>query len=199
VARHYWPENPRNRPQARREPRQVRPRTAEEGPAQRGAGAPSGDATVKLAMSASTLALHASSGSDPRINSGPLFRPPMRPLVGIRPGSGMYAHRHNRVLVHTYAVASPKGPLLPRFGAHTWRGFVTQHGVDSRRVFGRELVGQDTRWRALICIAVAFLVCSRSSAYNASRSRSAVSRHYVAERDLPGPTSLGCIDNQQGT
>jgi len=24
----------------------------------------------------------------------------------------MQAHRHNRVLVHTYAVASPKGPLL---------------------------------------------------------------------------------------
>jgi hypothetical protein len=26
----------------------------------------------------------------------------------------------------------------------TWRGFVTQHGVDSRQVFGKLLVGQHT-------------------------------------------------------
>ena len=39
----------------------------------------------------------------------------------------------------------PKGVPAPRFGAHTWRGFVTQHGVDSRRVFGHELAGQDAK------------------------------------------------------
>jgi len=30
-----------------------------------------------------------------------------------------------------------RGPA-PRFGAHTWWGFATQHGVDSRPVFSRE-------------------------------------------------------------
>ena len=34
------------------------------------------------------------------------------PLAGMRPGSGMQAHQIQRVLLHTYAVASPKGPLL---------------------------------------------------------------------------------------
>ena len=28
---------------------------------------------------------------------------------------------------------------------NTWRGFATPHGADSRLVFGRELVGRDTR------------------------------------------------------
>ena len=46
------------------------------------------------------------------------------------------AHLHGRI---------PKGAPAPRFGAHTWRGFVTPHGADSRRVFSRELVGRDTR------------------------------------------------------
>jgi len=36
----------------------------------------------------------------------------MRPLAGMRPGSGMQAHPLDRALLHTYAVASPKGPLL---------------------------------------------------------------------------------------
>src|SRR6476619_7499676 len=36
--------------------------------------------------------------------------------------------------------ASGKARTTARLG--TWRGFATQHGVDSRRVFGRELVGQ---------------------------------------------------------
>src|ERR1043166_1993805 len=43
-----------------------------------------------------------------------------------------------------YAVASPKtGPLLCAT-AHTWRGFVTQHGADSRADFRRLFVEQHT-------------------------------------------------------
>jgi hypothetical protein len=34
------------------------------------------------------------------------------PRAGVRPGSGMPAHEEKRGLAHTYAVASPKGPLL---------------------------------------------------------------------------------------
>src|SRR6185436_10732774 len=71
------------------------------------------------------------------------------PLAGMRPGSGMQAHQLDRVLVRTYAVASPKGGPAPRFGAHTWQGFVTQHDVDSRRVFGHELMEQDTTAKGL--------------------------------------------------
>ncbi len=34
------------------------------------------------------------------------------PRAGMRPGSGMPAHRDKRGLVRTYAVTSPKGPLF---------------------------------------------------------------------------------------
>lgn len=44
----------------------------------------------------------------------------------------------------------PGGVPAPRSGAHTRRGFLTQHGADSRRLFGRELVGQDARLQAQI-------------------------------------------------
>jgi hypothetical protein len=54
-------------------------------------------------------------------------------LAGMRPGSGMQAHRHNRVLVHTYAVASPKGPLLC--------ASVRTPGEDSERSMASILVG----------------------------------------------------------
>src|SRR6185503_14506982 len=55
------------------------------------------------------------------------------PLAGMRPGSGMQAHRLYRVLVHTYAVASPKGPLL--------HASVRTPGEDSEHSMGSILVG----------------------------------------------------------
>jgi hypothetical protein len=150
VAGQYWLENSRNRRQARREPQPGTPAHGGAGASATRSRGPSGDATVKLAVSASTLALRASSGSDPRTSSGSLFRPPMRPACGdatlerdvsALAQSRSCAHLHGRI---------PKGAPAPRFGAHTWRGFVTQHGVDSRRVFGHESAEQDTRWMVFV-------------------------------------------------
>ena len=124
---------------------QVRPRYGGAGAGiTRSRGPACGDATVKPAE-ARGAGPCASPGSHPshtpRWN---LLRPATRPLVGMRPGSGMQAHRDApRSCAHLRG-RIPRGAPAPRSGAHTWRGFATQHGVDSRQVFGKLFMGQHT-------------------------------------------------------
>ena len=59
------------------------------------------------------------------------------PLAGMRPGSGMLAHRHNRGRLRTYTVASPMGPLpLLRYSA------IQEEGVIQSVLLLQALVGR---------------------------------------------------------
>ena len=100
---------------------QVRPRTAEQGPAQRSRG-PFGDATVKLAVSALMLAPRASLGSDPRNKfRGPSSALRCARLRGCDPAAGSKRIRWIALFCTPTRSHPPRGPCSTLRCAHLAR------------------------------------------------------------------------------